>query len=242
MNAAQTLRYLSLLLTLLLTACGGRAFQHNRAGNRLFDRQEYPESIYEYHQAQVDNPEQAEPFYNAANAYNRIGELDAVQTQTLQALEVADPELAAQTWFNLGNAFFDAGKFASAVDAYKEALRLQPDDLDAKHNLELALLMEQQQEKEEQQSQPEQENSGEEQSVPEETAQPAPDPEEGTEEPQEQPQTGESSQDSEPSDPGELSPEQAEQLLEVLLSDNPTLQEYLNQVYEAPDAMPKEDW
>jgi Ca-activated chloride channel homolog len=241
MSAARVFRFLGVLSLLMVTACRSSTYQHNTAGNRLFDQQGYEESLYEYRQAQVSDPELAEPFYNASNAYNRLGELDAVQTQTLQALENASSGLAAKAWYNLGNAFFDAQNFSAAVEAYKETLRLTPEDIDAKHNLELALLMEEQQDEEqEQQQQSPQAENGENPPNPEESDQSAPTPDGESAEPQESPQSGETPEPS--TNPGGFTPEQAAQLLDALLSDNITLQEYLNQVHEAPGAIPREDW
>lgn len=48
-------------------------------------------------------------------------------------------ELAPAAHYNLGNARFAVDDADGAVAAYKQALRLDPDDADAKHNLELAL-------------------------------------------------------------------------------------------------------
>lgn len=244
MNAVRVFRVLSIFSFLLLTGCGGSAYQHNAAGNHLFNQQSYQESLYEYRQVQVKDPDLAEPFYNAANAYNRLGELDAVQTQTLQTIEIADPDLAARAWFNLGNAFFDTQSYSSAVEAYKEALRLTPDDLDAKHNLELALQMEEQQDEEvqqqQQQEQSPQADSGENQPTPAQDEQPGTPDQGEIDESQQAPQSDETPGNN--TYPGKLTPEQAAQLLEVLLSDSPTLQEYLNQVHDAPGPIPGEDW
>lgn len=50
------------------------------------------------------------------------------------------PEAELQrAWYNLGGARLAADDAAGAVDAYEEALRRDPSDADAKHNLEVAL-------------------------------------------------------------------------------------------------------
>jgi Ca-activated chloride channel family protein len=56
-----------------------------------------------------------------------------------KAARDAPPELAPAAHYNLGNARLAAGDAAGAVEAYKQALRLAPDDANAKHNLEVAL-------------------------------------------------------------------------------------------------------
>ena len=55
--------------------------------------------------------------------------------------------LQANGWYNAGNALFDMGNYRDSVQAYIQALRLNPADRDAKHNLELSLkkIQEQQQ-------------------------------------------------------------------------------------------------
>jgi Ca-activated chloride channel family protein len=56
-----------------------------------------------------------------------------------KAAKGAEPRLAPAAHYNLGNARLAAGDPSGAVEAFKEALREQPENLDAKHNLELAL-------------------------------------------------------------------------------------------------------
>jgi len=72
--------------------------------------------------------------YNAANAlYKRKNFKEAAD---LYEKAQADPKLAAQGAYNAGNAHFRQGEMEKAVEKYKQALRANPDDLDAKHNLE----------------------------------------------------------------------------------------------------------
>ena len=79
---------------------------------------------------------------------------DAIRLFT-DAQSAADPALAAQAWFALGNVYFQIGivesrnyeasvaptwenaQFDLARDAYRSALRIQPDLAGARYNLEL---------------------------------------------------------------------------------------------------------
>jgi Ca-activated chloride channel family protein len=239
---------MSLLVWLLLaTACAPAVTQHNNAGNELFETGAYDEALSEYRQAQVNDPDSAEPYYNAANALNRQGNLAGVQAQTGQALKSADPNLSAQAWYNMGNAFFDAEDWEQAIAAYQEALRINPHDQDAKRNLELALdkLREAQQQEKDRQNQ-DQEQGQEEQSEgaessPETSATPTPQGEEGTEAGQtpEQPDQGTPNPNQ---GTDSLTPEQARQMLEALVGDSETLQERLQKVFVAPGPPPERDW
>ncbi len=249
MNVYRAPRFLLLCLAvsvLALSACAPDVVRHNNAGNEHFDESAYDDAIAEYQLAQVDEPDLAEPYYNAANAYNRQSQIEAALAQTEQALKTADPELAARAWYNLGNAFFDAEQWPQAVEAYKEALRLQPDDLDAKHNLELALfkLQEQEQQQQEQeqqqdQEQQEQESDGEQQEQEQQQdeqagATPESQPGEGQETPQ---PSGEPEQA-----PEGMTEEQAIQILQALLGDSQTLQERLQEIHQAPGPVSDQDW
>ena len=59
-------------------------------------------------------------------------------------------------YYNLGNALYKSGKYQECIDAYKNALRKMPGDMDAKHNLQLAMkkleMQKQQQNKENKQN------------------------------------------------------------------------------------------
>ena len=65
--------------------------------------------------------------------------------------DVTSP-LAGPSRFNLGNALFQKQDYRGAVQAYRDALHLAPDDLDARRNLEMALraLKEQEEQKKKQ--------------------------------------------------------------------------------------------
>jgi len=223
------------LLLLALSACASPAVRHNEAGNEHFAKSAYEDASVEYRLAQVDEPDVAEPYYNAANAYNRMSQIDAALAQTEQALKTADPALAALAWYNLGNAFFDAEQWPQAIEAYQESLRLQPDDLDAKHNLELALQKleeEKQQQQEQEQGQSEQ---GETTPTPEgESASSSEQESDESEQPTPQPSSA-------PQEEG-MTEEQALQLLQALLDDSQTLQERLQEIHQSPGPVPDQDW
>jgi Ca-activated chloride channel family protein len=224
---------LPVLLALLLTACAPEAVRHNNAGNRYYHEQLYEQAIAEYRQAEIIAPEHAEPYYNASNAFNRQGQIASTRAQAQQALRNADTELAPQIWYNLGNAYFDAQLWPEAITAYQEALRLNPNDLDAKHNLELALHNQDQQQDQQETQAP--------QDKPSENGQTTPTPADQTDTDkdgeQPTPQPGSDSQETK-----EMTQEQAQRLLQALTSGNETLQERLEEIYRVPVPPPQQDW
>ena len=157
-----------LLSAVALTGCGASAESLNNKGNEAFAEQDYEGALTAYLQAQEDAPEVAEPHYNAANTHYRLEDYEQAQAKIEQALvgEERQENLDQNSYYNLGNVFFHGEQYETAIQAYKEALRLNPDDLQAKQNLELALRQLQQQEQQQdqenqdQQGQQEQQNQG----------------------------------------------------------------------------------
>jgi Ca-activated chloride channel family protein len=230
--------------SVILSACVPDVVRHNEAGNEHFTDQSYEKAIDEYRLAQVAEPDLAQPYYNAANSYNRMSKIDGALAQTQQALKTADPALAAQAWYNLGNAYFDAQQWPQAIEAYQEALRLRSDDADAKHNLELALrkLQQQQQQQQQQGQEGDQKDQNEQESQSQEQARATPTPEGGT---ASQSQPGQEQATPQPSgqpQEGQMTEEQAAQLLRALLGRSQTLQEYLQKVQPVAGPKPEEDW
>ena len=76
--------------------------------------------------------------YNTGTARLLAGHGDAVAPLE-RAAEKAPADLAATARYNLGNAQLAAGAPAKAIEAYEQALRLDPGDAAAKFNLEVAL-------------------------------------------------------------------------------------------------------
>jgi len=256
---------LLLSITIALTACGSTVASNNRQGNRLYHQGQYDEALSAYQKAQAEQPDLAELHYNVGNTLHRKEDYQSAAAETLQGLSKADPDLRAQAYYNLGNSFYRQGQFAEAIAAYKEALKLNPDDQDAKHNLELA-----RQQLEQQQLTPSPEPSQcplgtptpqpspTEESGEEGTPRPQPSPEisQGTETPT--PQGGQQAIEgtATPQPEGTPTPavqagqeaeegmteEQARQLLKALGQYEQTLQQYLQRLQPIPDRPVEKDW
>jgi len=77
--------------------------------------------------------------YDAGTVHLGAGDSRKAVSLLEKAAKKAEPGLSPAAHYNLGNARLAAGDADGAVEAYKEALREQPANQDAKHNLELAL-------------------------------------------------------------------------------------------------------
>lgn len=167
-----------------LAGCGGKSpAALNAAGNEAYAAQDYAAALDAYAGAQAAAPLLAEPPYNIASVHYREAAYDEAAASLDGALLHAGEELAPAAHYNRGNALFRAEDYAGAVEAYKQALRLRPDDFDAKVNLELALRRLQQNQQEQEPPTPDPTEEPDEQPTEEPTEQP---PEEPTEQPTEQ--------------------------------------------------------
>ncbi len=250
-----------ILTTILLTGCGSSAGRWNNKGNQAFDQQDYARALKAYKTAQVEGPDRAEPYYNAANAYYRQSDYQQARLQAQAARRHADDDLAQQNFYNMGNAYFNSQQFKQAAEAYKQALRLNPADRDAKYNLELALQQLQNRQDQQQQNQQNQQqdnqsdrqnqqnqqndSGGENPSTPTpaptptassgDKPQPTPDSAGGQDRQNRQGQSGQGQ-------PQPLTAEQARQILEAIANETETLQEHLQKIFVSPGGPPEYDW
>lgn len=133
-------------LVLLLLSCTGQARQAVR-GRQLYEQGKYLEA-YEAYQSVLRQQGGSELRYNAGNALYRLKQYSEAGKSWREAMGGASDKLKEESFYNMGNAFVRAAEDANAlsgyleraVDAYEEALRLNPGDQDAKWNLEIALL------------------------------------------------------------------------------------------------------
>ncbi len=133
------------LLVLALLSCSTSQRQVAR-GQQLYDQGKYLEA-YEAYQTVLRQQGGSDIRYNAGNALYRMKQYNEAAKTWRDALTGAPDQLRHETYFNMGNAFVRADEDANAlsgyleraIDAYEEALRLNPADVDAKWNLEIAL-------------------------------------------------------------------------------------------------------
>ncbi len=136
---SRTLLFAAIVLAAWLMACGPSSAEVNRFGHESYMAGDYTAALDAYQSVQEGSPDSAEPHYNLGNVLYRMGEFENARGVYDESLRFAKLEVRASGFFNRGNASFQTEQYADAVEAYKEALRMDPDDRDAKHNLELAL-------------------------------------------------------------------------------------------------------
>ncbi|PZF72266.1 hypothetical protein DN068_14935 [Taibaiella soli] len=113
-----------------------------KEGNNLYEQKKYKEAAAVYQQALQKNPAYTPGLFNLGNAQYQAKQLDAARnTLTTTAKSTSNPLEKSGAQYNIGNTYMDEKKWQDAIDAYKQALRNNPQDADAKYNLSYATAM-----------------------------------------------------------------------------------------------------
>jgi len=171
------------LLTILISFQGFTQVERKyiRQGNKRYNNEKYDEAELQYRKALEKSPDSKKADYNLANTLYKQEKFEAAGTKYLDlAGKEKDKNELARYYYNLGNSLFKDNNFGKSIEAYKNSLKNRPDDMDAKHNLQLAKSMlkmqqqqQQQQQKQEQQEQEQQEQQQQEQQQQQQQQQPA---------------------------------------------------------------------
>ena len=217
-----------------------------RNGNKLYESEKYEEAAETYHKALEKDPSNIKGKFNLGNATYQNDDYEGAIKQFSAAAEVAnDDQVKADAYYNLGNAFFqkakkekDQEKFEKSVEAYKNSLRLNPKDVDAKKNLALSQRyiqkMKQQQKQQQQQQQQDQQQDKQQ---PEEQQQ----QQQQQQQSQQQQEQQENPQPQEPQASEDLSKEEALELLKIMDEEEKKVQEKLRKA-RSNGKKPDKDW
>ncbi|HLF13899.1 MAG TPA: tetratricopeptide repeat protein [Bacteroidota bacterium] len=123
-----------------------------REGNRFYDKERYPDAEVSYRKALESAKDPLTAKFNLGDALYKQGRYDeAAGHYESAAGTAAERDVRAQAYHNLGNARLKGKKLEESIEAYKEALKLNPKDEDTRYNLEYAKRLLQQQQQQHQQ-------------------------------------------------------------------------------------------
>ena len=126
---------LTLLLALSCIAAWGQTRDFRR-GNREFRKGEYAKADVSYRKGLLKDSTSVAARYNLANNLYRQGNFDeaAKQMDAIPADSVLRCRYAADIFFNRGNIAIAQEDWKKAVESYSSCLMLTPDDIQAKEN------------------------------------------------------------------------------------------------------------
>lgn len=132
---------LLVLLCFYFTAKSQQEADHIRSGNEAYKKQEFTRATEEYDKALSADPSNSTAKFNKANSvYKQDKKVEASEQFTAIARSVTDKDIKAKSFYNKGVILSQQKNLEESIEAYKNALRINPADKEARENLQKALL------------------------------------------------------------------------------------------------------
>jgi Ca-activated chloride channel homolog len=109
-------------------------------GNRYYKDSAFDKAEEEYRKSISKKPTPAAQYNLGNTLYQKQKTEEAIQQFDETASSATDAEVKAKALYNKGVVYHRNNKLDEAITAYKEALRLTPDDAEIRKNLQLALM------------------------------------------------------------------------------------------------------
>lgn len=139
------------LAFILLT---GSSLNDARKANRAYENGNYEEAAELYRAAIADDPDNAKLHFNLGNTLAKMGNTEEAENAFSRYKSLVEsPVDESLADYNTGKMLTDQEQYDQALDYFREALKNNPNDMDARHNYELALRKQQEKQQENQQQQ-----------------------------------------------------------------------------------------
>ena len=216
-----TLFILSLLMCITSFAQNKKSFLRN--GNELYTDSSYNDAEMQYRKSLEKDQDYFNASFNLADAVykqERYEESSALFDALID--NAAEENDLAKVYHNLGNSLTQEQKLEEAIEAYKNALRINPNDAETRHNLALS-----KKQKQEQEQQEEKKEENKEEKKDQEKDKEGEDKQEQKEQNKEQEKQDEEKENQPEEKKEEMSKEDAEKMLEAIQQEEKELQEEL---------------
>lgn len=238
------LRKSLLFITIVLIAISVQADDYIdlvKKGNEALKAKDQKKALEYYRQAETEIPESPELNYNLGGALHEEGKYEEAVDRFQRSLNTVDTKLESASHYNLGNTYFRMQDFQKAIASYQEALNLNPDDMDAKFNLELARKMLKEQIKPQQQNQQKQQQQQQQDQKDQQNQQQNQENQDQQQQQDQQEQKQQQDQKSPQPDKQKMNKEDAERILNALKDDEKDIQKKIQRQLRSGDYTGK-DW
>lgn len=140
-----------------------------KSGKKHYDKKRYADAEVDFKKALGENAANNRAKFNLASSYiQQRGEGSFQQDSLLMVADqmldststvIDDPELAELSFYDRGNLAYKAENYAAAIEMYKQALRRNPENNQARQNLRLAQLKKQEQDQNQDQNKDQQDQN-----------------------------------------------------------------------------------
>ena len=222
-----------------------------RKANEAFENGDYEQAAELYQQAIEDDPENARLHFNLASTLYKLGRVEEAMQSYDRFENLSDtPVEKSYGSYNQGTILTEENKYQEAAEYFREALKNNPDDADARHNYELALQRQQEQEQQQQQNQDSGQNQDQQNQEQQEQQQGNNNQDQNQNQEQQQPpnsgeQNNEENQEQQPQpqpQPTEMTPEEAQNILDALEQLERELLENMKKETSETQTSNEKDW
>ncbi|HEX9513671.1 MAG TPA: tetratricopeptide repeat protein [Puia sp.] len=198
-----------------------------RSGNRYYKQKQIDQSQHQYQEAVRSAPDNPTANYNLGNAQFRKNNFEEAAKSYETSVEHSTGNAGREKGlYNKGVALAKQKKLPESIDAWKNALKLDASDEDARENLQKALMELKQQQSRQQKDQKDQKDKKDQKDQKDQKD------EKKNQEQQQQPKP----------QPSRLNKQQVEQLLKALQQKENELQDKMNQNKVKSTTQPEKDW
>ena len=210
-----------LLMMLTVTAMAQTDRQYIRQGNKQFRAGEHADAEVAYRKAIEKNERNSQAIYNLGNALLAQKQDSAAVMEFDKAAKAeANPLRKAKAFHNVGFICQTHQMYGEAIEAYKQALRLNPKDNETRYNLALCMRQKQRQDQNKQNQQDQQQKDQQQKDQQDQQKQ----------QDQQDQQKKDQQQDQKP----QMSKENAEQLLNAAMQQEKQTQERMKKAMQQP--------
>ena len=228
-----------LLLFLSLTSFAQKENSDIRKGNKLFKEEKFAEAQENYLSAIEKNSKSFSGSFNLGDALYKQEKYEEAISQFNVLSQTADDKISkSKAFHNLGNSYLKSNKLEESIAAYKNALKNNPNDEEARYNLAFAQKLQQQQ----QQSQCNKPNESKEDKKKEEKKDEKKEGQNKKEEEQKKKEDQQKQEQQQQKPKDQISKQEAKQLLEALNNEEKNVQDKLNKKKVGVKVKIEKDW
>lgn len=138
-----SLKYYFVVILLLVAFSSGYSQSLrslNNDGVEQFNQKKYGDSEINFRKGIEKDSAAVVPYFNLGDAYYKQKKYDeAMKAYQTVLSKTKDKELKGKAFYNIGNSLLDDNKLKESIEAYKNSLKMNPKDDEAKYNLSYAL-------------------------------------------------------------------------------------------------------
>jgi len=208
-------------------------------GVELYNEQKFADAEVNFKKGSEKNPQNFEAKFNLGDAYYKQQRYDEAMKSFQSAFVDAKDDLEkSKLYYNIGNSLLKSQKIKESIGAYKEALKLNPTDEQAKYNLSYALNMLKNPDQDQQQNQNQDQNKDKQDQNKDQQDQKQQNQDQQQQDQQQQDQQQQQSQEQKEQ---ELTKQEAEKILNALKENEKDLQKQLRKI-KGQRVKTEKDW